>query len=214
MPPFGAPYHSSSCPGKKSLAASEREEKARKKFRRLTGALEVSKYLCLAARGRHLGLTWWYGRAAPGPRVPDQVPGERGGNVSTSGAMGLEGIRTGLRVPGSIEGETRLVCVEDLLAPPLHRGDIVLRENNPIHKLDEIEDASEAAGAWGLFLPTYSPDLHPSANCWAKGKALLRSLTPRTLPDFLEALGAAFASITRHDILGWVRHCGYRVAPT
>jgi hypothetical protein len=45
-------------------------------------------------------------------------------------------------------------------------------------------------------------------------KTLLRSLKPRTLPDLLEALAAAFASITVLDILGWFRHCGYRVAPT
>jgi transposase len=209
-----APCHSSSFPEKKSLAASEREEKARKKFRRLTGALAVSKSLFIAERGSNLGLTRWYGRAAPGHRVPDQGPGERGGNVSTSGARGLEGIRTGLSVPGSSDGETRLVFVAELLVPTLHRGDSVLRANNPLHQRDEIEDASEAAGAWVLFLPTYSPDLNPIENCWAKVKALLRSLKPRTLPDLLDALGVAFASITLHDILGWFRHCGYRVAPT
>jgi hypothetical protein len=42
----------------------------------------------------------------------------------------------------------------------------------------------------------------------------LRSLTPRSLPDLLAALVEAFSSLTPQDILGWVRHCGYRVAPT
>jgi transposase len=164
--------------------------------------------------GSNLGLTRVYGRAAPGQRVRDQVPGDRGGNVSTSGALGLEGSRTGLSVPGAIDGETMLFFVEELLVPTLKRGDIVLLDNNPIHKLDEIEDAIEAAGAWVLFLPTYSPDLNPIEHCWAKVKSRLRSLKPRTLPDLLDALAEAFASITRHDILGWFRHCGYRVAPT
>jgi hypothetical protein len=45
-------------------------------------------------------------------------------------------------------------------------------------------------------------------------KARLRSLKPRTLPDLLDALAEAFASITLPDILGWFRYCGYRVAPT
>ena len=67
-----------------------------------------------------------YGRAAPGQRVSDQVPGDRGGNVSTIGALGLEGIRTGLSVPGPIDGDTMLFFVEELLAPTLKRGDIVL----------------------------------------------------------------------------------------
>jgi transposase len=164
--------------------------------------------------GTNLGLTRRYGRAAPGTRVLEQVPGDRGGNVSTIGALALEGIRTGLSVPGAIDGETRLFFVEELLAPTLKRGDIVVMENTPIHKLEESEDALEAVGAWVLFLPTYSPDLNPIENCWSKVKARLRALKPRTLPDLLEALVTAFASITEHDILGWFGHCGYRVAPT
>jgi transposase len=174
----------------------------------------VGKYIFIDEMGSNLGLTRLYGRAAPGQRVYDQVPGDRGGNVSTIGALGLEGMRTGLSVPGAIDGETMLFFVEELLVPTLHRGDIVLMDNNPIHKLEDIEDAIEAAGAWVLFLPTYSPDLNPIENCWSKVKALLRSLKPRTLPDLLEALTAAFASITVLDILGWFRHCGYQVAPT
>jgi transposase len=164
--------------------------------------------------GSNLGLTRLYGRAAPGQRVFDQVPGDRGGNVSTIGAIALDGIRTGLSVPGAIDGETRLFFVEELLVPTLKRGDIVFRDNAAIHKLDDIEDAIEAAGAWVMFLPAYSPDLNPIEHGWSKVKSLLRSLKPRTLPDLLDALVAAFSSITVQDILGWVRHCGCRVAPT
>jgi transposase len=164
--------------------------------------------------GSNRGLTRRYGRAAPGQRICDQVPGDRGGNVSTLGAMGRDGIRTGLSVPGAIDGETMLFFVEELLVPTLNRGDIVVMDNNPIHKLDDIEDAIEAVGAWVLFLPTYSPDLNPIEHCWSKVKARLRSLKPRTLPDLLGALAEAFSSITQQDILGWFRHCGYRAAST
>ena len=174
----------------------------------------MSKYIFIDEMGSNLGLTRLYGRAAPGQRVHDAVPGDRGSNLSTIGAMGLEGIRTGLSVPGPIDGETMLFFVEELLVPTLKRGDIVLMDNTPIHKLDDIEDAIEAAGAWVLFLPTYSPDLNPIENCWSKVKALLRSLKPRTVEELLDALVEAFASITLHDILSWFRHCGYRVAST
>lgn len=208
------PCNNSSCREKKSLAASERDEKARPKFRKLTGALEVSKYIFMDEMGSNLGVTRLYGRAAPGQRVCDEVPGDRGGNVSTIGALGLKGMRTGLSVPGPIEGETMLCFVEELLVPTLNRADIVFMDNNPIHKLEDIEDALDAAGAWVLFLPTSSPDLNPIEHCWSKVKACLRSLKPRTLEDLLAALTDAFSSITALDILGWFRHCGYRAAPT
>lgn len=174
----------------------------------------MGHYVFIDEMGSNLGLTRLYGRAAPGQRVHDSVPGDRGGNVWTIGALGLDGIRTGLSVPGPIDGDTMLFFVEELLVPTLKRDDIVVMDNNPIHKLDDIEDAIEAAGAGVLFLPTSSPDLNPIEPCWSKVKSLLRSLKPRTLPDLLAALTNACSSITALDILGWFRHCGYRVAPT
>jgi transposase len=194
--------------------ASERDEPARTKFRKLTSAFEVGHYIFLDEMGSNLGLTRRYGRAAPGDRVQDQVPGDRGGNISTIGANGVDGVRTGLSVPGAIDGETMLFFVEELLVPTLNRGDIVLMDNASIHKLDDIEDALEAAGAGLLFLPPYSPDLNPIEHGWSKVKARLRALKPRTVPDLLEALVDAFAAITPQDLQGWFRHCGYEVADT
>jgi hypothetical protein len=107
--------------------------------------------------GSNCGLTSLYGRAAPGPRVRAPVPGDRGGHGSPLGALGLEGLRTGLRVPGAIDGGTRLFCVEEPLVPTRNRGGSVGRENTPIHKLADSEDAIAAAGAWGLVLPPLRP---------------------------------------------------------
>src|SRR5215216_6379912 len=164
-PRFPVAYRSSPSRVKKSLLARERDEAARTKFRPLTSARESKHCIFLDEMGSKLGLTRHYGRAEPGHRVCEQVPGDRGGNVSPIGAMGLDGLRPGLSVPGAIDGETMLFCVEELLAPTLKRGDIVVMDNNPSHKLDDIEDAIEAVGAWALFLPTYSPDLNPIENC-------------------------------------------------
>jgi len=194
--------------------ASERDEKARKKFRKLTRVLDGGHYVFIDEMGSNLGLTRQYGRAAPGERVCDSVPGDRGSNISTIGAIGVDGIRTGLSVPGAIDGETMLFFVEELLVPTLKRGEIVLMDNASIHKLDAIEDALDAAGAGVLFLPPYSPDLNPIEHGWSKVKARLRALKPRTVPDLLAALVDAFAAITPHDLQGWFRHCGYQVADT
>jgi hypothetical protein len=150
--------------------ARERDAKARRQFRKLTGAFESSRYIFIDEMGSNLGLTRLSGRAAPGTRGPDEVSGNRGGNLSTIGAIGRDGIRTGLSVPGAIDGETMLFFVEELLVPTLKRGEIVLMDNAAIHKLDEIEDALEAAGVGLLFLPPYAPDLNPIAHAWSKGK--------------------------------------------
>jgi hypothetical protein len=45
-------------------------------------------------------------------------------------------------------------------------------------------------------------------------KARLRALKPRTPETLLDALVAAFATVTVADIRGWFEHCGYKIAPT
>jgi transposase len=177
----------------------------------LTQAFDRRKYVFMDEMGSHLGFTRLYGRAAPGQRVVDEVPGERGKNVSTIGALALDGVRASLSVNGTIDGETILFFVEELLVPTLKRGDIVVLDNCSIHKQEEIEEAIEAVGAWVLFLPPYSP-VNPIENCWSKVKAGLRALKPRTDDALQDALVTAFASITSTDIHGWLRHCGYRGA--
>ena len=97
-------------------------------------AFDSRHFIFLDERGGNLALTRRYGRAAPGKRVRDAVPGDRGGTVSTIGALDLRGFRTGLSVPGVIDGETLVFFIEELLAPTLHRGDLVFMDNCPIHK--------------------------------------------------------------------------------
>ena len=127
----------------------------------MTAAFDWRNYVFIDERGSHLSFTRRYGRAAPGQRVVDEVPGERGKNVSTSGAIALDGVRTDLSVTGAIDGETMLFFVAELLVATLKRGEIVVLDNCSIHKQEEIEEAIEAVGAWVLFLPPYAPDLNP-----------------------------------------------------
>jgi transposase len=180
----------------------------------LTEKIDPNQYVFVDEMGSHLAMTRLYARAAPGERVSDEIPGNHKGNFSTIGAISLTGMRTALSVKGAIDSETMVYFVEEMLAPTLQRGDFVFFDNCQIHKADEIEDAIEARGAWAIFLPPYSPDFNPIENCWSKVKSLLRSLKPRTFEELLNALVKAFSSITRQDILGWFRHCGYRVART
>jgi transposase len=130
------------------------------------------------------------------------------------GASDLTGVRTGWSVPGALEGATMVFWVAELLAPPRNRGDLVCRDNCPIPKRAASDDRIEARGAGVVFLPPYSPDLHPIAHCWSQVKARLRALKPRTPDDLLQALVDACATVTVNDIRGWFRHCGYQVAFT
>ena len=78
----------------------------------------------------------------------------------------MAGLRlTGMSAPMVLDGPmTRdwfLAYVEQVLAPILTPGDIVILDNLPAHKGAAIQAAIEARGARLLFLPPCSPDFNP-----------------------------------------------------
>ena len=62
--------------------------------------------------------------------------------------------------------------IEQMLAPELRPGDIVIMDNLAAHKVAGVREAIEARGAELRYLPPYSPDLNPIEQAFAKLKAL------------------------------------------
>jgi transposase len=65
---------------------------------------------------------------------------------------------------GPMTGEVFRAYVEQMLAPSLRSGDVVVMDNLPAHKVAGVREAIKAAGACLLRLPSYSPDLTPSSS--------------------------------------------------
>lgn len=199
---------------KKSLIASERNNRKRAAFRRKIADWDVHQFVFVDEMGTNLSLTRLYGRAEPGVRVMDAVPSARGENCSTIGALAIDGVRAAMSVPGSIDGDALLLFVKQALCSQLRPGDIVYMDNVPTHKMAAITEAIESVGARVEFLPEYSPDFSPIEPFWSKVKNAVRDVGPRTVIKLFAALKQAFATVTLKDILGFFAHCGYKVAPT
>jgi transposase len=102
--------------------------------------------------------------------------------------------------------------VEQVLAPTLRRGDVVVLDNLAVHKQPAVRAAIEATGAQIRFLPPYSPDFNPIEMAFAKLKAFLRAARPRTFDHVTALTAAALALFTPAECRNYVRHCGYRLA--
>ena len=74
---------------------------------------------------------------------------------------------------GPMNGPAFLAYAEQVLAPELRPGDIVVMDNLPAHKISGVREAIEKVGARLLFLPPYSPDFNPIEMAFSKLKALL-----------------------------------------
>ena len=99
--------------------------------------------------------------------------------------------------------------MEQILAPSLTAGQIVVMDNLSIHKGAKVRSAIEARGCQLLFLPSYSPDLSPIEEAFSKLKAALRRASARTREALEEAICQALPLITAQDARGWFAHCGY-----
>jgi len=72
-------------------------------------------------------------------------------------------------------------------------------------------EAIEAAGASLLYLPPYSPDFNPIELAFAKLKAFLRAVRPRTFDQVCDLIRTALALFLPSECTNYVQHCGYRV---
>jgi transposase len=120
------------------------------------------------------------GRAPCGERCRMAVP--HGHWASTTLVLSLRG--DGLVAPhlrrGAMTGAAFLAYLREELAPTLRKGDTLILDNLPAHKVAGVREAIEAVGARILYVPAYSPDFNPIEQVFAKLKALLRKAAART----------------------------------
>lgn len=110
---------------------------------------------------------------------------------------------------GAMNGPMFLVYVKQGLVPTLKRGDIVIMDNLPVHKVAGVEQAIEAAGATLLYLPPYSPDLNPIEPAFSKVKAHLRKAAEHTIPRLVRRIGRIVTDFSPQECRNFFRHAGY-----
>ena len=103
-----------------------------------------------------------YGRSPRGERCRAAVPHGQWKTTTFTAGLRSDGIIAPLVLDGAMDGEVFQAYVEQALAPSLRRGDIVVMDNLPAHKVHGVREAIEAAGASLLYPPPYSPDFNPS----------------------------------------------------
>lgn len=159
--------------------------------------------------GINLDMSRSHGRAPKGERVEEKKPANTPPSTTVIGALGAKGLITCMSVEGSADGETFNAFIEQMLAPELKPGQVVLMDNVNTHKSPRVMKAIEEAGAGLIFLPAYSPDLNPIEECWSKVKEHLRAKAARVKSKLMKALKEAIEAVTPENVAGWYEHSGY-----
>jgi len=159
--------------------------------------------------GTHTSMTRLRARAPKGQRAYGRVPRNRGKNTTLIASMGADGMGPCMAVVGSTNKAVFEAYVEEILAPSLRPGQVVVLDNLGAHRGERVRELVEAGGCSLLFLPPYSPDFSPIEEAFSKLKALLRRAAARSREALLEAIGSALWAVTPEDAAGFFGHCGY-----
>lgn len=195
------------------MTASERNNYKRGWFRRRVREMNHRRLIFLDESALNTAMTPLYGRAPRGQRVIERVPRNYGEQTSLIGALSFgRGLMAVMTLTGAVDTLAFDAYLTRVLGPRLRRGDVVVLDNLNVHKASRVEEVAAGRGAGVLWLSPYSPDFSPIEPCWSKIKALLRAAMARTREELEKALARAIEQITKSDIRGWFKHCGYEVA--
>ena len=150
------------------------------------------------------------GRAPRGERLVCKVPFGAWRTLTFIAALRHDRVTAPLLLEGAMNGQIFRAYVEQVLAPTLRPGDVVIMDNVRIHKVSGVREAIEARGAMVPPFPPYSPDLNPIELAFSKLKAFLRASAARSMPRLRSGIRSALQRFSPQDCAAYLAHAGYR----
>jgi transposase len=147
-----------------------------------------------------------YARSPRGQRALARQPFGHWKTTTFTAALRCDGITAPFVLDGPMNRRAFLAYVDQVLGPTLKPGDIVVMDNPPARKGDEVRALIEAKGAQLVFLPPYSPDLNPIELAFAKLKTLLRAAAERTIEALWDRIGEILKAFTSQECANYFRH--------
>lgn len=149
------------------------------------------------------------GRAPCGERCRAPVPHGRWKTTTFTAGLRLSGMAAPMLLDGPMNGPAFVAYAEQVLAPELRPGDIVVMDNLPAHKISGVREAIEKVGARLLFLPPYSPDFNPIEMAFSKLKALLRKAAARTVDELWSVVPDCLSAFSAEECRHYFEAAGY-----
>lgn len=171
--------------------------------------LDPKKLVFIDETAASTNMTRRYGRSKRGERLVCKVPHGHWKTSTFVAALRHNRVTAPLLLDGAMNGTSFLAYVEQILAPTLRRGDIVVMDNVSVHKVGGVREAIEARGADLFYLPPYSPDLNPIEQFFSKLKALLRKVAARSIHALWDAIGSLLADFSPRECAAYLSNAGY-----
>ncbi len=171
--------------------------------------MDPTRFVFLDETGATTNMVRRYGRCSRGERLIDATPWGHWKTTTFVAGLRASGVVAPMVLDGPMTGAVFRAYVEQMLAPALRPGDVVVMDNLAAHKVAGVQDAIRAVGASVLYLPPYSPDLNPIEQFFAKLQAMLRSAAARTNEALWNTIGAALDAFSEAECQNYLANRGY-----
>lgn len=172
-------------------------------------SLDPNKLVFIDETGASTKMARLYGRSRRGSRCRAPIPHGHWLTTTFTAALRCNALTAPMTLDGPMNAAAFRAYVEQVLAPTLDPGDIVVMDNLPAHKGAAIRAAIQACGANLVLLPPYSPDFNPIENAFAKFKSRLRKAAARTIETLEAAIADAFHAFTPDECSNYFKAAGY-----
>jgi transposase len=186
------------------VAARRRVWKAAQPF------IDPERLVFLDETGVNTKMARLYGWAPVGERCRDSAPFGHWKTMTFITGLRLCGLTAPWVLDGPMDGQAFRVYIEEVLAPTLVRGDVVVLDNLPAHKVAGIRQPIAARRAQIFYLPPYSPDMNPIEMAFAKLKALLRQDPARTVDALVVRIGSVLDRFHPTECANFFHAAGYQ----
>ena len=182
---------------------------ARVVWRTTQQSLDPAKLVFIDETGTSTNMARLRGRGKRGRRVIGRVPQGHWKTMTFVAGLRQDAITAPFVIDQAMTGAIFLEYIKQCLVPTLKPGDIVIMDNLPAHKRDEIRQVIEAAGAELRYLPPYSPDLNPIEQAFSKLKAHLRKAQERSLDQLWPRIGKILDLFNPTQCANFFANAGY-----
>jgi transposase len=205
-------------PIKKTAHASEQERAdvraARARWRKRQDWLKRHLYLLdrivfIDETGLNTKMARLRGRSAKGQRLVASIPHGHWKTMTFIAGLRHDGMTAPWVLDGPMDGPAFIAYIKTQLAPTLKKGDVVVMDNLPAHKVAAARTAIKERGAWLLFLPPYSPDFNPIELAFSKLKAHMKRLAPRTVEGVCISAGKILELFSEQECTNFFTASGY-----
>ena len=182
--------------------------RARRRWMREQGMFDLARLVFIDETSTNTAMVRLRGRCPRGIRLIDHVPHGHWKTITFIAGLRRRAMVAPFMLDGPMNATSFMAYLKRCLVPTLKRGDIVMMDSLPVHKVAGVREAIEAAGARLRYLPKYSPDLNPIEQASANLKRICES-QPSEPSALSRRIGALMAAFSPQECANYFRHAGY-----